>query len=149
MSHVRRIALRLATVSVTAVSMTAVLSGCGQPDVPDPAPDTGSGWACDLSGCGYYLDRPTTQQWAEFFRKWDKAADSPAAFATAYCARFGATVAGVCAAGVISTSAMFLDHLQQADEMGGCLEFQIFDLHDPGGMLIAPYNGEKCTGTRT
>lgn len=152
MSRVRRIAFRLAV-----VPLVTLLVGCGG-GAADPARAAApasavrfgaDGWACDWSGCGYYVDRATTQQWAAFFRKWDKAADGPAAFATAYCTRFGATVAGLCAAGVITTSSMFLDHLQQADALGGCLEFQLFDVREPGGVLIDAYDGPKCTGTRS
>jgi hypothetical protein len=128
-----------------ALLVAAAVAGCS------PTPDSGTpavngGWACGWQGCSYYLDRPTTHRWAKFFQKWDKATDAPAAFATAYCARFGMTAAGVCAAGMIGMTSMLVDHLNEADAMHGCLEFQIFDVRNPSGVLIDAYNGEHCTG---
>jgi hypothetical protein len=151
MSDVRRQGRRLATLSMTIAlgGCSAATEGSAHAVTPVSGVRTANGlWACGWTGCSYHLDRPTTQEWATFFRKWDKAADAPAAFAASYCARFGPTVVGLCAVGVVGASSMFFDHLQQADAIGGCLEFQIFDLHEPGGVLFDADNGENCTGTR-
>ncbi|GAA2584570.1 hypothetical protein GCM10010435_73100 [Winogradskya consettensis] len=145
------------TRGLAALSMITAMGGCSAvtAESAHAAPPLSTvsaaegGWACGWDGCSYYLDRPTTQQWATFFHSWEKASDAPAALATAFCARFGPLAAGLCAAGVVGASSMFFDHLQQADAMGGCLEFQIFDLRNPSGVLVDAYNGGRCTGTRT
>lgn len=111
-----------------------------------------AGWGCGWTGCSYYLDRPTTQRWADFVDRWDKTSDAPAAFAGAFCTRLpNLALVAVCATAVTTGAAYFFDHLAQADAIGGCLQFQIFDLHDPGGVRIAAYDddGRFCAGTRT
>ena len=80
-----------------------------------------------LAHADYYLDRPTTHEFAVRVRDWDKSSDAPTAFAvSAMCLRLRhPVVAGLCAATMTVVGSYALDRLEQADAAGACLHLAI------------------------
>jgi hypothetical protein len=120
-------------------------AGCDDPDglrVPDGVV------SCGVDGCGFTLDRPTTHQWADYFRRWDKVSDIPAAVASQMlCAGITKKVgAGLCSAAIFGTVAVIADQLKDADDRGACVRVQIFDMTSFGGASITVSDGPDCVG---
>ena len=128
---------RVATSTVAVLAGVLAAATAAQPGahvptaVVTPAQDSDCGLRCS-----YSLDRPTTQRWAEFFRRWDKLSDVPAvALAQMLCATLpGRPASAACGAAVAGGAAYFVDQLNEADAIGGCLQFQLFNL--PGFALV-------------
>jgi hypothetical protein len=148
---------RIITVSMCALAAMVPVVG-----VPGPAQATterapatvaavtpSGGWDCGLR-CTYSLDRPTTQRWAQFFRRWDKLSDVPAIFvAQMLCATVpNRPASAACMATVTGGSAYFVDQLYEADAIGGCLRFRLFDLPGFDFARLDAHNDGNCVGAR-
>jgi hypothetical protein len=132
-----------AAVVIALLVSGAGATGCDQPEglaVPHGV------IGCGGDGCGFTLDRQTTHQWAEYFQRWDKMSDIPAAVASQMlCAgitkRLGA---GLCSAAIFGTVAYFADQLEEADARGACLQVRFLDLTSLGSATIEVHDGPEC-----
>ena len=134
------------------VSATVALAGLGLPAgvLADAGTEVGNGVLdVGFSHVDYYLDRPTTQQFAAQVHAWEKSSDAPTAFVvSAMCLRLRhPVVAGLCAATMTVAGSYAFDRLKQADAAGACLHlavrfgFPSVDAYDD--------DGRYCRGARS